>query len=266
MTKKINVGGNLTKNVWSKDEYYDIAAKGSSEMDHPAMQKLADLAKNSAEILDMGCGEGTRLANIADKNTHIFGIDISPKAIAIAKKKYPRFNFRVGNLEKLPFHDEKFDLVYSAFVFEHLDNPKKVIKEGIRVLKRGSCLLIAAPNFGAPNRASPPFKGSRFLKLITGFIKDFVPSGDLGWQKVKPIADTEKYESDWDTTVEPYVGSLVKYLRKCGLTITHFSSGWKMEKANASALQKIFKILGEAGIYPFKNWGPHLVVVAQKLK
>lgn len=254
----------LVKNVWSKDEYYDFAAKGSSDVNHPVMINLKQISKNKTNLLDMGCGEGTRLANIADKGTNVYGIDISPKAIEIAKKKYPKFNFHVGNLEKLPYANEKFDLVYSAFVLEHLDNPKKAIKEGIRVLKKGSSILVAAPNYGAPNRASPPFKGNRFLKLVTGFVKDFVPSKSLNWQKVKPIADSEKYESDWDTVVEPYAGSLARYLRGLGLTVTQCSTGWRMERKNASLLQRIFRMLGEAGIYPFKNWGPHLLVIARK--
>lgn len=254
----------LKKEVWSKKNYYEKAGEGSSDINHPAMEKLKELSKNSLDILDMGCGEGTRLAKIADNKTSVYGIDISKKAIEIAKKKYPKFNFFVGNLEKLPFSDEKFDLVYSAFVFEHLDNPEKVIKEGIRVLKKGSNMLIAAPNYGAPNRASPPFGGNRICKLITGFVKDFIPSKDLSWHKVTPIADAKKYEIDWDTTIEPYAGSLVRYLGSLGLTVTHCSTSWRMEKANASFPQKIIRKLGEAGIYPFKNWGPHLVVVAWK--
>lgn len=254
----------LVRDVWSKDDYYRTAGQGSMDVTHPAMKKLKDLARSSVNILDMGCGEGTRLAYIADNDRCGFGIDISEKAIEIARKKYPQFDFRVGDLENLPFSDNKFDLVYSAFTFEHLDNPEKVLMEAIRVLKKGGALLIVAPNFGAPNRASPPNKKNRLIKLLAGLAKDMIPSEELNWQKVEPIASDEKYEIDWDTTVEPYLGSLIKFFKKQRFKVLHVSSVWEKEEDKSGAAQRIFGLLGKKGIYPFKYWGPHLVIVAEK--
>ncbi len=254
----------LKKEVWSKESYYKTAGEGSTDFDHPAMKKLVEIAAEFSRILDMGCGEGTRLGKLVTKNQKGFGIDISTKAIEIAKRKYPQLNFKTGDLEKLPFDDNEFDLVYSAFVFEHLDNPGKVIEEGIRVLKPGGKFLIVAPNYGAPNRASPPFKGNRLSKLAKGFVKDFLPSKNLSWNKVEPIADASGYEIDWDTTVEPYIGSLINFLKNCGLTVKFYSSCWELDLPSAGLLQKKFILLGRAGIYPFKNWGPHMFVIAEK--
>ena len=228
------------------------------------MKKLTDMVLKSTTILDMGCGEGTRLNKLVTKNQKGYGIDISSKAIKIAKRQYPQLNFKMGDLEKLPFDDNKFDLVYSAFVFEHLDNPEKVINEGIRVLKRGGQLLIVAPNFGAPNRASPPSKENRFFKLLKGLLFDFLPVNGFSWNKVKPIADKKNYEIDWDTTIEPYLGSLIRYLKSVGMKVSNFSSCWEEEKSNASVLQNMVKRLGKSNIYPFNLWGPHLLVIAEK--
>lgn len=254
----------LSKDVWSKDSYYKTAGEGSMEFDHPAMKKLLELSNNAKTILDMGCGEGTRLSKLVGQGQKGMGIDISEKAIFLAKKKYPNLDFRVGDLEKLPFSENEFDLVYSAFVFEHLDNPEKVLKEGIRVLKKGGRLLIAAPNFGAPNRASPPFKGNRFLKLILGFAMDFLPGKRVSWNKVQPIADVDKYEIDWDATAEPYICSLIRYLKQIKMRVLYTSSLWEMEDKSAGIFQKIFGLLGRGGIYPFKYWGPHLLLIAEK--
>ena len=257
----------LTKKVWSKDSYYKVAEQGSLDFEHPAMKLLVKLAKNSKNILDMGCGEGTRLGKIIDKKQKGTGVDISTKAIDLAKKKFPKLNFAVGDLEKLPFANKKFDLVYSAFVLEHLDNPGKVIKEGIRVLKKEGMLLMVAPNFGAPNRASPPFKGNRFRKLLFGFLQDlflpFRPKRNLNWRKVKPIADKNNYQIDWDTVVEPYLGSLVSHVSSLGLEVVKTSSCWE-EEGNAGLMQKIFRFLGRLNIYPFSYWGPHLLLLAKK--
>lgn len=254
----------LSKNVWSKESYYKTAGEGSIDFNHPGMKNLVEIAADSNVILDMGCGEGTRLNKLITKNQKGYGIDISPKAIEMAKGKYPQLNFEVGDLEDLPYEDEKFDLVYSAFVFEHLDDPEKVLKEGVRVLKKGGSLMIVAPNYGAPNRASPPFRGSRVVKLINGFIKDFFSDNKLAWQKVEPIANIKEYEIDWDTTLEPYLGSLMKHLKDKGLKIKYFSSSWDQDSLKAGLLQKKFKLLGKIGLYPFSLWGPHLAVLAEK--
>ena len=243
--------------------YYNIASKGSKDFKHLAMKKLAEIASSATQILDMGCGEGTRLGLLKSK-AEKYGIDINKFAITNARKKYKNIKFEIGNLENLPYKDNFFDLVYSAYVFEHLDNPKKVIAEGLRVLKKNGHLIIIAPNFGAPNRASPPSKENRLTKLIHGFVFDFLLTRELNWQKVTPISTIDKYDIDWDTTIEPYIKSLMEFLKRKHMKIDYYSSCWQEETSENGIFQKVFRVLGEIGFYPFNLWGPHLIVVAQK--
>lgn len=91
----------LARSVWSENRYYEIAGQGSGEVSHPAMKILQNLAKEANSILDLGCGEGTRLNLLAKKNG--VGVDFSKKAIALAKKKYSQHHFLVGDLTKLLF-------------------------------------------------------------------------------------------------------------------------------------------------------------------
>lgn len=257
----------LNKEVWEKDKYWALAEKGSLETEHPGMRLLFKIAKEKKDILDLGCGEGTRLSLVDGSGKNLTGIDISETAIKKAKAKHRGIKFVKNNIEALPFPEKSFDLVYSAFVFEHLDDPEKVIKEAVRVLKPGGNLLIIAPNYGAPNRASPPFDKSRLSKLVLGFLKDIFGYGNphgLHWNKVTPIANKSAYEMDWDTVVEPYLGTLIPFVNKLGLKVIKSSTSWEEENKNANLMQKKFRLLGEAGIYPFKNWGPHLVLLAMK--
>lgn len=252
------------QSVWETNLYYDKAKSGSLDLSHPGMKLLLNLAKSSKSILDLGCGEGTRLSEITSKGT---GIDISKTAIANAKKNYTKLNFFVGDLEDLPFKNDSFDLVYSAYVFEHLDNPEKVIKEARRVLKPQGNLVIICPNYGAPNRSSPPFVGSRIKKLISGLLKDFYFKNQklLGWTKVEPIASKNNYESDWDVTIEPYARSLGKFLNNNGFKVTKNIQAWEHELGNAKTIQKIFRFLASLNIYPFNYWSPHIVIQAKKV-
>lgn len=244
-------------------KYYSIANKGSGELDHPAMKHLLNISKEADKILDLGCGEGTRLNFVVPNGKIGYGIDINKTGIEIAKKKYPH-NFQIGDLEKLPYKDSSFDLVYSAYVFEHLENPEKVVKEGLRVLSKGGYFLVVCPNYGSPNRASPPFRGSRIRKFMRGIINDIFPSNNLNWNKVDPIATENEYDIDWDTTIEPYLGSFEKYLIRKGLKVMYSNSCWEKEEKKAKYLQKLFRLLGESNIYPFNKWGPHLFLVAKK--
>lgn len=259
----------LSEEVWSSDKYYRQAKKGSQDINHPGIKVLQRLSKPARNILDLGCGEGTRLNLLLKNNATGTGIDLSEKALEKGKKSYPKIKFINADLETIPLKDGNFDLVYSAYVFEHLNNPEKVLDEAIRFMSEEGYLVLIAPNYGAPNRVSPPFKGSRINKFIQGVITDFrnlFTINRLGWNSVEPIANKDRYEMDWDTTVEPYIGSLIKYLEYKGLLIKEASSCWSEELAGAKIHQKIFKILGGMGLYPFWMWGPHLVVVARKGK
>lgn len=263
----MNIKKKLEKEVWRSETYYQIAKQGSLDLNHPGMKILKKLSSKANSILDLGCGEGTRLNEICSYQKAV-GIDISKTAINWAKKAYPHIKFIKGDLEKIPLKDKSFDLVYSAYVLEHLTNPKMVINEAIRLLKPGSFLVLIAPNYGAPNRASPPFKKSRVLKFINGLFKDFrnlfYKQNNLEWTFVVPIASKEKYNIDWDTTVEPYVGNLLLYLKLKGLKIAEYTTCWSEELENAKFHQIIIRLMGELGVYPFNMWGPHFVIVAQK--
>jgi SAM-dependent methyltransferase len=52
----------------------------------------------------------------------------------------------VADLAQLPYGAAEFDLVFSKYVFEHLDRPLDVMRELRRVLKPGGHLLIHTPN------------------------------------------------------------------------------------------------------------------------
>lgn len=49
--------------------------------------------------------------------------------------------------ESLPFADKSFDIVYSANVLEHTQNPEQVLREAMRVLRDDGRLFIEIPNF-----------------------------------------------------------------------------------------------------------------------
>ena len=97
-------------------------------------------------ILDVGCGEGFTLNKFKKEGIGktYKGIDYSNDAILIGKKLYPDLDLSQGNIYKLPFKNNSFDLVVCNEVLEHLENPEKGIKELIRVSKK--YILLSVPN------------------------------------------------------------------------------------------------------------------------
>ncbi len=253
--------------IWEKDEYYDLAKRGSLDINHPGMQELLAYAENANRILDFGCGEGTRLGLLTGKGKELYGVDLSRKAIQRAKNKHPGIWFVHGKIQDIDV-GKNFDLIYSAFVLEHTRKTEDLLIGLIKKLKKGGILLLMAPNYGAPNRASPVASYSRTVKLIIGVLKDLrrlmKKSDKLGWREVEPTADINTYEMDFDTTIEPYIGTLVDFLYLNNTKIIRADSVWERELENVKLLQRLFRMLGEKGLYPFKFWGPHLLVIAKK--
>lgn len=264
----MNIKTKLENEVWRSDEYFMRAKEGSMDIDHPGMNLLQKLSQGAKNIADLGCGEGTRLNLLLGDKTYGIGVDISQKALEMGRKSYPKIKFIKADLDKIPLKSESFDLVYSAYVLEHLTNPARVLKEAIRLMSPSGHLVLIAPNYGAPNRASPPFRSSRIVKLMKGIFNDIFrlirDGSNLDWEYVKPLADKYNYNVDWDTTVEPYLGSLLLFLKKEGLIIEQYTTCWSEELKSAKPHQKLFRFLGNLGVYPFFLWGPHLVIAARK--
>jgi 2-polyprenyl-3-methyl-5-hydroxy-6-metoxy-1,4-benzoquinol methylase len=101
---------------------------------------------NVNSVLDVGCGEGFTMNRMkaAGIGKTREGIEYSETSIAIAKELYPDLNIKQGDIYKLPYKDNSFDLVVCTEVLEHLENPKKALLELVRVSKK--YVLLSVPN------------------------------------------------------------------------------------------------------------------------
>ena len=259
----------LKEYTWGREGsgYYEIQQVSESLFEHPGYSMLLDYSKGVGKILDVGCGEGSKTNQIYLKSGAIaaYGVDISPFAIATAKKRYPKIHFIEADVETLPFEDGFFDLVYTGFVLEHTQNPEKVVREIIRVTRVGGFGVILCPNYGSPNRCSPPFKGNRIKKLLLGVLNDInFFSTDLNWGSVTPLSDGKNlHVMDYDTTVEPYIRTLRNFLKHNGVKIVECTSLWSLENGN-SFYHRFFSFLGKKNLYPFNYWGPQVMLLFKK--
>ena len=92
------------------------------------------------KILEVGVGTGASLRYYDFKNIEYYGIDISDNMLYEAKKKFKnipeKVNLQIGNIEKLNFPSDHFDIVVSCDVFCTISNPIRGFKEIRRVLRK----------------------------------------------------------------------------------------------------------------------------------
>lgn len=85
----------------------------------------------SGRLLDLGAGTGA--ANPVFGSRSVVSLDPSPEMLELNPN--PRRVIAVG--EHLPFEDEMFDSVFSAYVFRNLDSVAETVAEIARVLRPG---------------------------------------------------------------------------------------------------------------------------------
>lgn len=127
-----------------------VEARRSAVCYEIIVKLLADRVGNLGEkrVLDIGCGDGSLSINFR-KYSEVFGIDVSHKAVDLARKAGLVAHTVDVSCEKLPFDNEYFDVVYMGDVIEHLVNPDFAICEVLRVLKTGCFLVLSTPNLAS---------------------------------------------------------------------------------------------------------------------
>jgi len=122
---------------------------------------LQDIAKNHAQIHEVGCGQGTDGIYLCRHLAHdgqYVGIDYSEKSVEIAinsslvvSEPLPVMpEFYQGNAEALPFEDDSIECIYSMGVIHHTPDTEKAAQEIRRVLKPNGKAYVFIYNVGSP--------------------------------------------------------------------------------------------------------------------
>ena len=96
-----------------------------------------------ARLLDLGCGHATLLERVVDEAVDTHGID--PDVAALGRNRTVRHRV-AATAEALPYAAGSFDVVVSAWVLEHVDEPSLVFGEVHRVLRPGGVVVSLTPN------------------------------------------------------------------------------------------------------------------------
>lgn len=101
--------------------------------------------KPEGEFLDIGTNMGCFLRHTRGRRWNVTGLDPSPSLSELARK-YFGLNVLTGFLHEQKFPDNYFDIITMTDVFEHLGNPKAMLREVHRILKPDGIVFIKVPN------------------------------------------------------------------------------------------------------------------------
>jgi len=114
--------------------------------DDALLRELLDLLPVNMgvlKVLEIGCGDGTRLAWIKNNlNADCYGVEPSAQAVAAANAK--GINVRQGTADALPFDRDSFDIVIFGFCLYLCDREDlfRIASEADRVLRSPGWLMI----------------------------------------------------------------------------------------------------------------------------
>lgn len=97
-----------------------------------------------AAVLDVGCGIGTYVRAFRAFSDDVHGIEVEAERVAEASLELPNIVLGVG--EALPYPDDRFDLVFSNEVIEHVADDRATAAEMVRVTRPGGAIVAFAPN------------------------------------------------------------------------------------------------------------------------
>ncbi len=181
--------------------------------------------------LDIGCGVGNDLVELANSGAIVTGVDVSDFAVEMSKKNLEVRNLNAevlrGDGENLQYKDNSFDFIFAIATVSYTSNPQRMVQEIHRMLKEGSEAYLTVYNtnswlnilFKALNKKPPRKDAPAFNQFseneFEGLLKPF--------SKVEITTDRFPFKTDrgndiqtilYDNLFVPVFGLIPKKLLK----------------------------------------------------
>jgi len=131
--------------IYSKD-YAKLGLTGTYYLEFRDISMLLKAyADGKKTVLDYGCGAGRSTRFLKGLGYDVIGTDISPDMLEQAQEIDPKGDYQLIKSAALPFNDERFDVVFSSYVFLEIgdfDEVVNVLSEMKRVLKKDGVILF----------------------------------------------------------------------------------------------------------------------------
>jgi SAM-dependent methyltransferase len=116
--------------------------------------KIGDHVGPRAAVLEVACGTGLTLLELAQRGCRVMGLEFDPELCRLTDNAAKHFSLDActvaGDACKLPFADGSFDAVYSRSFFEHVYDVDVALTEQTRILRPGGLLIVSDGNLWNP--------------------------------------------------------------------------------------------------------------------
>ena len=146
-TKNLNhVRAAFEKAAFKYDQYSILQRTIANRLD----ESLEQIKIKPITILDLGSGTGygSQILHKRFRNSYIYQTDLSENMLKVSKKKSPVFfskdYFVCADINKLPFKEKSFDLIFSGLTLQWCNNLDTVFSEVRYLLKDNGVFLFSS--------------------------------------------------------------------------------------------------------------------------
>ena len=199
----------------------------------------AAAVKKAGKVLEVGCGNGfvsylfSSISNEVvatdlysrNSKTHTVGIDITNRFF----DKLDVDNIRLCScsVESMPFKDNTFDIIFSSYVLQYLNDRSLALKELKRVVKKDGIIILMLPNFIERIYAFFQFYLYLFIKLMNMLTAELSARRGAGKEADAVKKDIARFRDNYKYF--PFPGPHGAYKNSAIEMIRHIPFNWNKE-------------------------------------
>lgn len=129
--------------VYPVDQWIKYYAPFRSRTHRKFIKDHRKLFSSVKSVMDIGCAAGWFLDVIKKNKILTVGIDPSPSMKGKVRKKHKFYSLTADQIDRI---SGNFDLISFWNVFEHFNNPHKILKKVSKKLTKSGFLILSVPN------------------------------------------------------------------------------------------------------------------------
>ena len=121
-----------------------LSVGGVNRLRSLGLTALQDKISKGAPVLDLCCGSGETAAPWIKAGFAVTGLDLSPKALALAAERTPQLQCIEGMAEKPPLNTNQFAAIQISLALHEFSSEERrqVLKACMRLLQPGGWLVL----------------------------------------------------------------------------------------------------------------------------